>query len=332
LWKNKLTQKGNNFSFFISPVPTDTTEGEPVRKLFEDAILASNGDITVTPTRDLNVYFFCPLYWLYSRVFGAEEYSLEAALLDDISLGLLYHKILENLFARIKQEDVSFDAGRLDVYKRWAFGITKAAIKEEPALRGPLACPLVSPQAAGMAARISGVLELEARFFDGYTVGELELPVSLKTGGLFIRGIIDRVSISPEGEPVIIDYKTSYLPEQTGVEDLGEISLSEFQMPLYVKLYEEYAAAEKGNGLTKVQGACFYSINGKRLKTVMGKNTGGRTKTPDREEYEPVLRAAQNQIEEFGQNVKALNFIPHEIRIRDCLGCVYKTACRSVYY
>ncbi|MDR1804523.1 MAG: PD-(D/E)XK nuclease family protein [Treponema sp.] len=332
LWKSRLVHKESNFSFFDSPFPADTTEDgvEQVRKLLEDAI-HTDGYIVVAPTKDLNDYYYCSMYWLYSRVFGAEEFSLEAALLDDISLGILYHRIMEALFTRIKQEDVLFDSKRLDTYKRWALEITGAAIKEEPAFRGPLAYPLVSPQTAGMAARIAAILELEAEFFDGYRVGELEFPVSDKTGGLFIRGKIDRISISPDGEPVIFDYKTSYIPKQTPIEDLGEVTLSEFQMPLYVKLREKHAAAETGNEDVKVRGAFFYSINKRKIQTVMGKSTGGRSKAPDREGYEPFLEAAQNQIEEFGGNVKALNFVPHEIRIKDCLDCVYKTVCRMIY-
>ena len=342
LWKNNLVNKKNNFSFFSSPFPGDTTEdgAGQVRKILEDAIhgIGSHADsinadelIAVTPTKDLNDYYHCPIYWLYSRVFGAEKYSLEAKLLDDISLGLLYHKIMETLFARIKQEDISFDSKHLDAYKRWALEITEATIKKEPAFRGPLAFPLVSPQAAGMAWKIAGILELEAKFFDGYRVGELEFPVSLKTEGLYIKGIIDRISISPDGEPVIIDYKTAWLPEQKVTGNPPEISISEFQMPLYVKLHEGHIAVETGNDAIRVKGAYFYSINGKNIKTVMGRSTSGRAKAPDREGYEPILEAAQNQIEKFGRNVKALDFVPWEIQIRDCLGCVYKTACRSAY-
>jgi len=333
LWKSSLVHAENNFSFFDSPFPPDTTEDgvEQVRKLLEEAI-HTEGYIVAAPTKDLNDYYYCSMYWLYSRVFGAEEFSLEAALLDDISLGLLYHRIMETLFARIKQEDVSFDSKRLDTYKHWALEITGVAIKEEPAFRGPLAVPLVSPQTAGMAAKIAAILELEAEFFDGYRVGELELPVSHKTGELFIKGKIDRISISPDGEPVIFDYKTSYIPKQTSIEDLGEVSLSEFQMPLYVKLREKYAEEGTGNEAVKVRGAFFYSINKRKIQTVMGKSTGSRSKAPDREGYEPILEAAQNQIEEFGKNVKALNFVPHEIRIKDCLVCVYKTVCRSAFF
>ena len=327
LWKDTLALKENDFSFFNSTVP----KASPVRELLYGAVLDDDGCLTVTPTRDLNVYYFCPLFWLYARIFGAQEFSLEAALLDDTSLGLLYHTILEELFARIRDEDRFFDSRRLDTYKKWAFDITKSAIREHPAFRGPLAVPLVSPQAAGMSKKIACLLEQEAQNFDGYRVGELELPVSFKTSELLIKGVVDRISLSPDGKPVIIDYKTNYLPGQTAIEDLEDVPLEEFQMPLYIKLCEERSRAEDGEAQT-VEGAFFYSINKKTLKAVMGEKAGGRSKAPGREDYGPFLNAAEKQIEEFGRKVKALDFIPLNLRVTDCLGCVYKTACRSAYF
>jgi len=328
-WKDTLIQKENDFSFFVSPVSAH--KDNQITELLENAIKGGDGRLAVTPTRDLNVYYNCSLFWLYDRVFAAEEFSLEAALLDDTSLGILYHKILEQIFAKIRNEDRAFFSDRLDIYKNWTLEITREAIKEHPAFKGPLAVPLVFPQAAGMSKKIERLLELEANNFSGYEVSELELHVELKADDLIIKGVIDRVSVSPDGEPVIVDYKTNYLPEQTAAEDLPEIPLSEFQMPLYIKLYEELAAA-KGEAPRKVQGAFFYSVNGRRIKAVVGDAAGGRSKAPNREEYEPLLEAAEKQIEEFGRKVKALDFTPREIRIGDCLGCAYKTVCRTVYF
>ena len=103
-------------------------------------------------------------------------------------------------------------------------------------------------------------------------------------------------------------------------------------MPLYIKLYEEMSGAMGDEISAKVEGAFFYSINGRKINTVMGENPGGRTKPPDREEYKPFLEAAEKQIEEFGQKVKAFDFAPWDLRIKDCFVCVYKTACRSAYF
>jgi ATP-dependent helicase/DNAse subunit B len=305
-------------------------EENPVQQILKDAIPAKDGYLTVTPTADLNVFYDCSIKWLYQRLFKAEEFSLEASLLDDTALGILYHKILETVFARIKEEHKVFNSQFLDTYKCWALEITRAAIIEHPAFKGPLAEPLVSSQAIGMSKKIGCLLELEAQNFDAYSIEELELPVSLNTGDLLIRGIIDRVSISPNGDAVIIDYKTSYLPEQISPDKLQETPLSEFQIPLYTKLYEE--KLKTGEGSAKINGAFFYSINGRRIKAVVGTQTGRNTKTLSREDYAPFLEATEKQIEAFGQKVKDLNLVPTEIRISDCFNCAYKTACRSTYF
>jgi hypothetical protein len=332
LWKNALVLKENHFSFLKQPAGT-LAGADAVKKLLTDAVSSGNtgtenpeteGRLNVTPTNDLNVYYDCAVKWLYRRIFQAEEFSLEAALLDDTSLGLLYHRILQNLFERIKIKDKAFDSSHLDTYKHWVPEITKAAIERHPAFKGPLAVPLVSPQAAGMAKKISFLLDLEAKNFNQYNVFELEFPVSVKTGELFINGIIDRISVSPKGEPVIVDYKTSYLPEQT--DDPEEAGLKEFQMPLYIMLYEEKIKTDTGPALVK--GAYFYSINGRKMKTAMG---DGRS-VPDRGGYEPYLKAAKNQIGEFAEKVKALDFTPRVNRIGDCAACMYKTICRTAYF
>jgi hypothetical protein len=330
LWKETLALKKNDFNFFDAPVPSDLsanpsadlfTEPDPVQELLRNAI-QGKGSLSVTPTSDLNVYYQCAIKWLYRRVFGAEQFSLEAALLDDTSLGLLYHRILYKLFERIKYEDEKFDARRLDAYKRWAFEITRTTIEKVPVFKGPLAVPLVLPQAAGMAKKIGRLLEMEAAHFNDYTVSKLEFPVAVKTGSLKINGIIDRVSFSPDGEPVIIDYKTGRLPDQTPLDKLKEVGLTEFQMPLYINLYEETGKSKP------VKGAYFYSINERRIKTAMGEGANA----PERPDYEVFLEAAKTQIKEFGLNVKALDFIPREIYIGDCMDCPYKTACRSTYF
>jgi hypothetical protein len=242
-WRNALALKaGESFSFFTSPLPKGSSTADI---LYQKIWLKKSGPplLPVSPTTDLNVFFDCSLFWVFQRIFSAEEYLLEAKLLDDESLGILYHNILEELFEKIKESDASFMSARLELYKKWAGEIADSCIAAHPAFSGPLAVPLVSSMAEGITKKIAALLDKEAERFDGYTVSELEVPVE-KTieypdGSIRLNGRIDRVSVSPEGEPVIIDYKTSYIPKQTKADDIDREPLSEFQMPFYVKLYEE---------------------------------------------------------------------------------------------
>ena len=327
-WLEPLKGDRKDFSFFASPVPADSH----VHKMISERLPCQDGILAVTATLDLNEFYKCPLLWLYRRIFAINEFSLEAALLDDTALGILYHRIMESLFMKIKNLSGTFDSINMEKYKKWAEEITKDEIKKEHAFKGPLAVPLVSPQAEGMSKKIGALLELEKKYFDNYSVGELELPVSYQTGDLVIRGIIDRVSVSPDGIPVIIDYKTGEAPEQIDIGELEDRPLAEFQTPIYIKLLEEKINENITQKKIRTEGACFYSINKKKIKVVVGERTRAGSKTLDREEYETILEAADKQIHEFSEKVKGLDMKPGEIRLSDCLKCRYKTICRSAYF
>ncbi|MCL2373959.1 MAG: hypothetical protein FWC65_01790, partial [Treponema sp.] len=73
-WKTVLAHKRNNFSFFASPVSTDCggSDARQIQELLSAAIRGKDGYLAVTPTRDLNVYYSCPLFWLYARIFKTD--------------------------------------------------------------------------------------------------------------------------------------------------------------------------------------------------------------------------------------------------------------------
>jgi hypothetical protein len=153
-----------------------------------------------------------------------------------------------------------------------------------------------------------------------------KLPILCGGSGLYIESVLSGYKLLdvPENHEIRESLKDKTLDE------LEKILLSEFQMPLYIKLYEKEAGSRREDS-ARVKGAYFYSINGKRIKTVMGESAGGRTSALSRDEYSAVLDAAEKQIEEFGKKVKALDFIPREVKFADCFDCMYKTACRKTY-
>ncbi|MDR0590007.1 MAG: PD-(D/E)XK nuclease family protein [Spirochaetaceae bacterium] len=280
------------------------------------------GDCLKVSATDLNNFFYCPVYWLYGKIFAVEGFSPEAKLLDDASLGLLYHEILKNLFTRIREEDRVFTAAHIEKYRDWIRRYTDEAAHTYPAFQGPLAIPLLVSQSAAIAKRLERVLEIEAEYFSGYAVGELEYSLELTAGNTFFNGRLDRVSRSPEGEPVIIDYKTGAPPSKKASTHTEDSPLADFQMPMYTSLYEEK------NGCA-VTGAFFISINQRNMVAVIGSPGGKRGHT--REAYQETLDAFNDYVKQFSASVNSLNFSPGKPDFQKCLGCDYKAICRTTF-
>ena len=280
------------------------------------------GDCLRASATDLKNFFYCPVFWLYGKIFAVARFSPEAKLLDDASLGLLYHEILKNLFARIREEDRVFTAGHIPKYRDWLRGYTDEAARHYPAFQGPLAVPLLVSQSAAIAQRLGGLLEIEAAYFPGYAVAELEYPLEFVTGNILFNGRLDRVSLSPEGEPVIIDYKTGGVPSKKSSTHTEDSPLEDFQMPMYISLYEEKTGHVVG-------GAFFMSINQREVTAVVG--SPGRKRGHTREAYQETLDAFKNRVNEFAASVNSLDFSPEKVDFQRCLGCTYKTVCRTTF-
>jgi RecB family exonuclease len=271
---------------------------------------------------DLNGFFYCPLSWLWKKIFRLEGEELEARLLDDASLGLLYHEILKNLYDHIRREDRVFKPENLESYRQWAEESTARAAENYPAFQGPLAVPLLRSMARTIAGKVQTLLGIDARYFPGYTMPELEAVLEIRTGELLLNGRLDRVSVSPEGDPVIIDYKTGKSPSKTESTETFDKALEDFQIPLYVKLYEETRGIKAG-------GAFFISINQEELTAVIG--SPGRKRGHRREDYQPTLDALEDYIGEFAGRVLSLDFVPVEVSLKNCAGCDYRGVCRRTY-
>ncbi|MDR2103047.1 MAG: PD-(D/E)XK nuclease family protein [Treponema sp.] len=279
---------------------------------------------------DLNDFFTCSLFWLYKKIFAIREFSLEAHLLDDASRGLLYHRILQKLFTRIREEEGVFNPEHLAVYRNWVRVYTRETVQRESAFKGPLAAPLVGAQAENIERRIFALLNTEAKYFSGYRVMNLESFLKVFRDGLLLNGIIDRISCSPEGEPVIIDYKTGKTPTK-GDAVLSEAStLADFQIPLYIKLYEE-SRGEKGEYAPLTAGAVFMSILNREITAVVGDFPGKRAPI-SREDYQPTLDALEGYIAAFRNALEAQDFSLNRMPLKKtCAACDYKNICRTTF-
>jgi CRISPR/Cas system-associated exonuclease Cas4 (RecB family) len=276
---------------------------------------------------DMTNFFKCPSLCFFQNILGLREFSLEARLLDETSLGNLYHEILKNLFSRIREEDKIFRIGRLADYRSWAHSFTVEAVRGHPAFQGPLAVPLLVSQSAGMAKKIGAALKAFAAYFAGTSIGTAELSLELAEEGRMLKGKLDQVFVW-EDRPCIVDYKTGNFPAAANCIEAEDSPLEDFQIPMYIKLYEERLRPENGPAV-RVEGAFFMSINKHDIGAVVG--SPGRKRGLSREEYQPTLDALETYIEQFVRAVEDLDFSLKRIRFKDCLNCHYRNICRTTY-
>jgi CRISPR/Cas system-associated exonuclease Cas4 (RecB family) len=182
-------------------------------------------------------------------------------------------------------------------------------------------------------------LRTEAKYFSGFAVDALEEKCSFVKGPIGFTGMIDRVSLYPaakarnqgdarnqndaqdQNDAVIIDYKTGKSPLQKDCVLSGGV-LKNFQMPMYILLYEEKTGR-------KAAGAYFFSINKNEVKEIVG--TLPRKRGVSREKYQETLDSVDEYAGRFRAALEALDFSPDEIPFVKCVSCSYKSVCRSVY-
>ncbi|MCL1815656.1 MAG: PD-(D/E)XK nuclease family protein [Treponema sp.] len=273
-------------------------------------------DLSISST-DLNEFFTCPMLWLYRRIFRMEKHEKDAALLDDQSRGLIYHEILHHLFYRIKKNGRRFFKKNLSLYFEWIEEISGSVLRDSDALRGPLVYPLGS----SINKRLRSLLKIEAEYFDGLEIKDLERRYDVSRGRILLTGRIDRISQGP----MIIDYKTN-APLQSHCRWEKKEGLRDFQIPMYIKLYETAEGVP-------VSRAFFFNINRNEVVPVVGKFRG---KEFSREEYQSTMEALEKAIEHFDFSISSLDFTPGKnpykfFITKTCTSCEFKTICRSLY-
>jgi RecB family exonuclease len=330
-WNSSIQAREKNpFIMLDSAFPAEGPARAMVRKKIREVQWIQkegNEPMPRVSATDLNTFYRCPLSWFYGKIFEIRRFSLEAELLDDKSLGNLYHEIVRNLFDRIKRESGVFDPARLGEYREWAAACAQEAALNYRAFEGPLAAPLVGAQARAISKKLVRLLDLEKQYFPFYGVEAteewIETVLETEPGPVVLNGKIDRVSVSAGAEPVIIDYKIRETPNKAESTKTAETELEDFQIPFYVRLYE---ATHKNS---KVEGAFFISIYNNELTAVIGKPSGKKGHT--REEYQKTLDSLEGYIRNFTAFLGAPDFSVFEKNIRTCAGCEYKKICRTAY-
>lgn len=157
----------------------------------------------------------CPLAFRFSAIDRLEEPPS-----PHTTKGTLVHRALERLFWHHEPGDRSAQTAHAELAIAWdeldqsgeleAIGLGSAHDEERAAFL------------ADAGALVDGYLRLEDP--SRVTAMGVELTLEAEIGGTLLRGIIDRLDLTDDGELVVVDYKTGRVPrEQQEHERLGGV-------------------------------------------------------------------------------------------------------------
>ncbi|EPF30406.1 hypothetical protein HMPREF9194_00723 [Treponema maltophilum ATCC 51939] len=328
---------------------------------------AQTGAIRVSPS-NLNVFFTCPLQWLFSRVLKIAEYDPEASLVDDLSVGTLFHEIIRRVLSQLQSERIPLYAENGSLPEKLCEAVLSftheviASLPESCSLQkklSPLTIENFKMQEDALAEVLIAFFTEFVLWFSGYTVVSLEEPLSFDCGGRQLEGKIDCVLQKAEGGDIfIVDFKTGNMPSASECLKLPGTEFKNYQLAAYMYLYEKC----KCGGKPWVSGAGFFSIYQKKPSTVVGfltfaldeKKTNPYRKaniiernfigedgvSPVGQTFALLEEAANVYARELGDPKLSLFTDPERLyRLPDgqrvpyktCAACRYKTLCRTVY-
>jgi len=142
----------------------------------------------------------CPLAFRFAAIDKLPEAPSPATL-----KGTLVHGALERLFWNHGRGERSRQAAHRALAEAWE-------VLQEDAELAALDLDDAGRQAfvADAATLVDGYLRLEDP--DAVDAVGVELTLEAEVGGLFLRGIVDRLDVTPDGEFVVVDYKTGRVP------------------------------------------------------------------------------------------------------------------------
>lgn len=314
--------KKRMFSFITAPF------AGTVPKLTE-ALTAehyTDGAFRVSQSR-LRLFSTCPTQWFLSSVLHIDEEDTSAQLFNPRYIGIICHKILEQLYQRIREADRVFTSAHLPDYTAWAQALFDNAIYSETDFRGPLAAPFIESIKQRSLKSVAFVLAFDAENLDGYAPYLMEGKVQHLNGGILYHGIIDRISYQEgEGRSVIFDYKSGSVP---AAAEYNPKAMRDFQIPMYIFLTEQEVIKQEA------EHAFFLDITAeKAIYIVNDKNIipQGKASSKTREEFEPSMQAFLDAAHRYAKQVSAEDFRkPPTMQWEQCKSCSFHAICRTTF-
>jgi ATP-dependent helicase/DNAse subunit B len=304
------------------------------RPLHEESLLAELREHVWSPS-SLERWIGCPMGWFVERMLRPHAFEPDA---EPLARGGLAHAALKDTLERLRSETGSARLGPATLARAREL-LAQALAANEP--EHPLS---VAPErTAAVRRRLHADLERYLRhaaecesplepaelelgfgFEEGDERGEpSELPVLELPGGVKLRGRIDRVDVSPEGEAVVYDYKASRAP--AGARWIKDRSL---QVALYMHAVEQLL------GL-RVVGGFYQPLAGEDLRArgLLDRDSAIQLECvgPDERDHDQVRELLTQAVDAACEAAAQAGHGRLEARPSTCGfrgGCMYPAICR----
>ena len=318
-----------------------TSSAEQILKAVQSKKNPEKISVSQTAMKD---YYDCPRKWVFKRLLQLKEPEVHAELMQDTWLGTIYHSIISKYLEQYLVSSSYIESPEIDEEGKNILSAEnceklKSCVRE--VLCGYQASPLTRQL---LMVQEKAIYEVAERFlvfftnqFSKYKIAGLEKKLSCTpafaqdTGDVEYYGILDCVlEVSPE-EFIIIDFKTGGTPAQKDCKPNDDGMLCDFQMPMYVTLWETNDKAES------VVGAAFMSIQKLELVPIFGyfpskKKSMARYSTETEAGFDSTLLCFDKQAEDYVGALKNAEFKYLEsVSFDNCASCSWKEVCRTTY-
>jgi CRISPR/Cas system-associated exonuclease Cas4 (RecB family) len=288
----------------------------------------------ISPT-DLNEYILCPFKWVLQRGLLIREKQTEIETIDQRDLGTLYHRILERLFMRIKQEDRCFRGDNFVMYQSYLKEETKATLEEARSREGAFQESIYAMLEQRILAALSDYLKGDLMILDGAEILGAEYPLrkNYAPGEPRLIGFADIVLEDKTEGIILTDFKTGAIPTKkellAGEKDAPE----NMQMAAYIAMIENpHAAAQTEEGDDKkrmVTTARFYSIDNREYRRVVSEKEEQERNLIPRTDYDKEVASVDKVFGEVTEAMKQGAYqTPKNHKQKICGKCTVSSVCR----
>jgi hypothetical protein len=306
----------------------------------------------------LELYFKCPLQFIFTRVLKLKNVEIETSLMANETAGIVYHKII-NLFLRELKEKGDVIAAPLlknDTSSRYILpkSYGDILIKKTEIVFNSFPCLSDEEDKPAMSMLTARLLRAEKElfftqleiffirfisFFAGFSVVASEGRYTLNKKFYYLNGYIDcvledkRKDSETQGSLVIVDFKTKNTPD---LQDcIGIEELADFQLPMYIRLAENEFEKKTGAAL-------FFSILDAAPQVLFGviQDPLSGEIIPEKEqdrimhgsgEYERIMCEFDKKAEQFAAEISNGTFAFSPSHWELCQECGHNRVCRMLY-